>query len=177
MKTCVKLFLIVFASGLAGCLNGSITPGGGRPKPVKIDEHSILIPGTTITAKDQDEVKEILKNYRGSLYRIEHYEKGVRKERIGRMSEMEMGHGYVSDFASFAKSSGLTSWTTKIGLGCNPTRICPRSPTPTPTPTATATPGSAQRGEGKTCSTTCNPPKKSDALVKEVTPILEKYGK
>jgi hypothetical protein len=176
MKTYVKLFLIVFASGLAGCLNGSINPGTGQPRPVKIDEHSILIPGTTITAKDQEEVKEILKNYRGSLYRIEHYEKGVRKERIGRMSAMEMDYGYVADFASFAKSSGLTTWTTKIGMGCNPTRICPKSPAPTATATPTPTPDSGQRGEGKTCNTTCIP-KESDALVKEVTPILEKYGR
>jgi len=174
MKTCVKLFLIVFAGVLAGCLNGSITPGRGQPKSVKIDEHSILIPGTNITAKDQDEVKEILKNYRGSLYRIEHYEKGVRKELIGRMSEIEMGHGYVSDFASFAKSSGLTTWTTKIGLGCNPTHCPPASPTPTPSPAPA--PGSSQRSGGKLCNTTCYPPK-SDALVKEVTPILEKYSK
>jgi hypothetical protein len=173
MKTCVKLFLIVFVGVLAGCLNGSMTQGMGRTKRVKIDQHSILIPGTIITAKDQDEVKEILKNYSGSLYRIEHYEKGVRKELIGRMSEMEIGHGYVSDFASFAQSSGLTTWTTKIGLGCNPTRICPKA-TPTPTPSATPSPG--QRAEGKTCNTTCIP-KESEALVKEVTPILEKYSK
>jgi hypothetical protein len=175
MKTCVKLFLIVFAGVLAGCLNGSMTPGRGRPKPVKIDEHSVLIPGTTITAKDQDEVKEILEKYDGSFYRIEHYEKGVRKGRIGRMSAVEMGHGYVSDFASFAKKSGLTSWTTKIGMGCNPTRICPKS-TPTPTPTASPSPSSGQRWEGKSCNPTCIP-KESDALVKEVTPILEKYSK
>jgi hypothetical protein len=132
------------------CLGMGKPSGHGRPHPVEINKDYILIPGTTISAEDQTAVKEILKKYDRSFYRIQPYEKGTRKKPMGTMKEVEVGHGSLHDFA---QTSGFTTWTTKIGMGCNPTR-CIQSPTPPP---SGADP--------------------SDTMVREVTPILQKYSK
>jgi hypothetical protein len=94
------------------------------------------------------------------------------------MSEMQMGT-IASEYSGNAKASGLTSWAMKIG---NPTHI-----TTTGSPTHVTQGGSpthVTQGGSPTHITTAENTthitkiaSKSDALVKEVTPILEKYSK
>jgi len=139
----VSLFALVF------CLGMGHPKGAGRPQPVEIASDYILIPGTTISAEDQAAAKRILKKYDGSYYRIEFYENGSRGKHIGSMRQIDVGHGFSTDQA---KKSGFSSWTSKIGMGCSPTR-CTQSPTPT---------------SGRD---------HSDDLVREITPVLQKYSK
>jgi hypothetical protein len=158
MNTRVMFPLILCLLVGVFCLGMGKPSGHGRSKAVEINKDYIFIPGTTISAEDQTAVKQILKKYDRSFYRIEPYEKGTPKKHIGTMDEMEVGHGFSRDFA---KSSGFTTWTTKIGRGCSPTR-CTQSPTP-------------PAGAGRTCKLMCPDP--SDSMVREVTPILQKYSK
>jgi hypothetical protein len=152
MKKRIIFPLIVCLFAGVFCLGMGKPPAHGQPHKIEINKDYIFIPGTTISAEDQTAVKQILKKYDRSFYRIERYEKGTAKKTIGTMKEMEVGHGFSHDFA---QTTGFTSWTTKIGRGCSPTR-CTQSPTPPPR-------------EGGT-----DP---SDTMVREVTPILQKYSK
>jgi len=154
---------------------------------VKIDEHSILIPGTTISGEDQDAITKIFRKYDSSLYRIAVYENGNLKKHIGKMNEMQMG-AIASEYTNNAKASGLTSWSMQIGIsthvtttgssthvtqGGNPTHITTAGSsthvTTTGSPTHVTTHGSSTH--------ITKIPTESDTLVKEVTPILEKYSK
>ena len=154
---------------------------------VKINEHSILIPGTTISGEDQNAVTKIFKKYDSSLYRIAVYENGSLKRHIGKMSEMQIGT-IAQEYTNNARASGLTNWTMQIGFtthvtttgspthittGGSPTHITtggsPTHITTSGSPTHVTTPG-------KTTHIT-KIAQKSDALVKEVTPILAKYSK
>lgn len=166
MKTPVTVSLVLLSLLLVACPIPPKPPEGlGKPKPVTIDKHGIAIPGTSITVEDQNKVKEIFERYSGSLYRVDRYEAGKFKERLGRMKAKEIGQDFVNETAEFAKKVGLTSWTTIIGKGCNPT-ICPPHKTPAPSPVP----------KGPSSHTTVYPPRNDD-LVKEVAPILEKYSR
>ena len=138
---------------------------------VKINAHSILIPGTTISAEDRDAVTRIFKKY----------ENGRLKGHIGKMGEMQIGE-VVQEFSNDARASGLTNWTMQIGLTTHvTTSVAAGSPTHITTAgspthvTAAGSPTHVTTPESSTHITKI--PRKSDALVKEVTPILEKYSK
>lgn len=175
-------FRVIFASGLfvaalVSC-QGLRRQSAASPNPIKIDEHSILIPGTTISEDDREAVINIFKKYDGSLYRIAVYENGRLKKHLGKMSEMQIG-AVASQYSSNAKASGLTNWTMKIGstthitTGGSPTHI-----TTGGSPTHITTGGSPTHITTGGASTHITKiPQQSDALVKEVTPILEKYSK
>jgi hypothetical protein len=139
---------------------------------VKINAHSILIPGTTISGEDRDAITKIFKKYDSSLYRIAVYENGGLKRHIGKMSEMQIGE-VAREYSNNARASGLTNWTMQIGLTTNVmTTVKAGSPTHVTTagsPTQVTTHGSS--------TNITKIPQGSDALVKEVTPILEKYSK
>lgn len=148
---------------------------------VKIDKHSILIPGTTISGGDQDAVTKIFRKYDSSLYRIAVYENGSLKRHIGKMSEMQIGT-IASEYTNNAKASGLTNWTMQIGLTTHvTTSVTGGSPTHVTTAgssTHVTTAGSPTHVTTQGSSTHITKiPQESDALVKEVTPILEKYSK
>jgi hypothetical protein len=154
---------------------------------VKIDEHSVLIPGTTISAEDQNAVTKIFRKYDSSLYRIAVYENGSLKKKIGKMDEMQIG-AIAGEYTNNAKASGLTNWTMQIGRSTHvtttgsPTHITTAgSPTHVTTTgssthvTTTGSPTHVTTHGSSTHITKISP--ESDALVKEVTPILEKYSK
>jgi hypothetical protein len=147
----------------------------------------VLISGAAISGEDQEAVSKIFKKYDGSLYRIAMYENGKLKKKIGKMSDMQIGP-IASEYSRNAEVSGLTNWTTQIG---NPTHITtagsPTHITTAGSPTHITTGGSPTHvttagrpthittAEKTTHVTSISP--ESDALVKEVTPILEKYSK
>lgn len=159
---------IVGLGVIAACANKSSepSPSRGESRPLKITKHYILIPGTAIAEKDQEHIEAILKKYEGSLYRVHLYKDGKKKKTWGELSDMEIGETKVAEIEKFAQTHGLSAWTTRIGLTCNSHRCSQPSATPTPTPKS-----------GLSCNTTCNPKQSSDALVKAITPILEKYSK
>jgi hypothetical protein len=148
---------------------------------VKIDKHSVLIPGTAISGEDRDAVTKIFKKYDSSLYRIAVYENGSLKRHIGNMSEMQIG-AIAGEYTNNAKASGLTNWTMQIGFITHVT-----TSTTGGSPTHVTTGGSSTHvttGGSPTHVTThgriTHPttiPVESDALVQEVTPILAKYSK
>ncbi len=76
------------------------------------------------------------------------------------MSEMRVG-AVASEYSSNAKISGLTNWAMKVG---NPNHI-----------TTAGNPNHITTAENTNHVTTVS--QDSDALVKEVAPILEKYSK
>ena len=149
-------FRITFALGLAvatlsSCEGVRREPASAGPNPIKVDEHSVLISGTAISEDDREAVSNIFKKYDSSLYRIAVYENGGLKKQLGTMSEMRVG-AVASEYSSNAKISGLTNWAMKVG---NPNHIT--------------------TAENTNHVTTVS--QDSDALVKEVAPILEKYSK
>jgi len=85
------------------------------------------------------------------------------EKHLGKMSEMQMGT-IASQYSANAQASGLTNWTLKIGF------VTHQAGNPTHLP-ATGSPTHAG------VVTHPTDPTDSDALVKEVTPILEKYSK
>jgi hypothetical protein len=181
----MKLHLI-FALGLSiaavlSCEGMRRQSTAAGPHPVQITKHSILIPGTAISGADREAVTTIFKKYDDSLYRIVVYEKGHLKKPLGKMSEMNMGT-IVSEYSANAQASGLTNWTMKIGFVThhmaatgNPTHMTgnPTHMTDTGNPTHVTPTGSPTHAGAVTHASQ----EASDALVKEVTPILEKYSK
>ena len=139
---------------------------------VKINAHSILIPGTTISGEDRDAVTKIFKKYESSLYRIAVYENGSLKRHIGKMSEMRIGE-VAREYSNNARASGLTNWTMQIG---STTHVMTTVQAGSPTHITTAGSPTHVTTHGSSTHIT-KIPQESDALVKEVTPILEKYSK
>jgi hypothetical protein len=171
MKLCLIFSVGLFVAALLSCEGIRRQSAVSGHNAVKIDEHSVLIPGTTISGEDQDAVIKIFKKYDSSLYRIAVYENGGLKKHIGKMSEMQIGE-IAGEYTKNAKTSGLTNWAMQIGFITHVTATATGSPTHVTTvgsPTHVTTHGSI------THPTTI--PVESDALVKEVTPILAKYSK
>jgi hypothetical protein len=172
MKLGLIFALGLFIAALLSCEGMRRQLAAAGPNRIKIDEHSILIPGTAISGEDREAVSKIFQKYDSSLYRIAVYENGRLKKHLGKMSEMQMGT-IASQYSANAQASGLTNWTLKIGfvthMAGNPTHMTdtgnPTHVTPTGTPTHA---GVVTHPTNAT---------ESDALVKEVTPILEKYSK
>lgn len=164
MKTLRLISLLVIVGVVACTMGKTKNAGKGKPRPVKIEEHYVLIPGTEISQKDQDDIKAILKQFDASLYKVRPYEQGKAQNAIGKLTDLDIDKGTRKEIAAFAKEKGLTSWTTKIGRCCvtsNPTPSVPPIPPREPS-----------------CSTsrcTRTSPEESDKLVKQVTPILKKY--
>jgi hypothetical protein len=155
---------------------------------VRIDEHSIEIPGTAISKADQDALNKIFRKYDDSLYRIAVYENGSRKHEIGKMDEIQLAD-VTKDYARHASAVGLSSWIFQLGARTHVTHF---------PPTTHITKGQTTHlTKGETTHVTTGQPthvttgqpthvthddfagltQESDALVKEVTPILEKYSK
>jgi hypothetical protein len=148
-----RLIIPLILCVLAAAVSLAMTRPSGHWEPQRLEIHKdyIFIPGTSISAEDRAAVKKILKKYDRSFYRVEPYDQGAPKKLLGAMREVQVGGGFSRDVA---KARGFTAWTTKIGMGCNPTRCTQATPTPH---RAGADP--------------------SDTMVSEVTPILRKYSK
>jgi hypothetical protein len=131
---------------VAVCLAMAKPPGKGRP--VKITRNCIQIPGTEISQSDQEKVSEIFKKYDKwpRIYRIQPYGKGNPTRPIG---EMKIDNKTAKEVANYATSTGLTSWTTQIGLCKDVGQKCSSG--------------------GPQCL------ERSLQLVEEITPILKKY--
>jgi len=205
MKLYLTLALGLFVAALLSCEGVHTQSAGTGPKSIKLDEHSVVIPGTAISPADQEAVSSIFKKYDSSLYRIAVYENGSMKRQLGKMSEMQMG-AVSSDYSSQAKASGLTNWAVQIGNinhithAGNPNHITTAG-NPNHITTAGNTNHITTAGNPNHITTAGNPnhittsgspnhittaeytnhitrsSQDSDALVKEVTPILEKYAK
>jgi len=162
---------------------------------VRIDEHSVLIPpGTAISGADQEALNKIFRKYDNSVYRIAVYEGGSLKKQIGKMDEMYVDE-VTKDYSAKTTSTGLSSWVFQLGLRTHVTHFGPTTHitrgetthvTSQTTHVTTGQPTHVTRGE-TTHVTTGEPThvthhdevrmaKESDALVREVTPILEKYS-
>jgi hypothetical protein len=182
---------VILALGLAlallSCEEVRKQSTAASPSSIKLEEHSIVIPGTAISKADQAAVTGIFKKYDNSLYRIAVYENGSLKKQLGKMSEMQMGT-MTSEYSNQAKASGLTNWTMQIGnpnhvtTGGNPNHVTtagnPNHVTTAGNPNHVTNNGSPTHitTAGNTNHVTRSS-QDSDALVKEVTPILEKYAK
>ena len=167
---------------------------------VQIDEHSILIPGTTISNPDQEALNKIFRKYDNALYRVAVYENGSFKKQIGKMDELQLAD-VTKEYSANATSTGLSSWVFQLGLGNhvthagNTTHVTKSTnPGNTTHVTRSTNPGNTTHvtrstNPGNTTHVTTNQPnhvthpnfasieEESDALVKEVTTILEKYSK
>ena len=156
---------------------------------VQIDEHSILIPGTTISDADQEALNKIFRKYDGSLYRIAVYENGSWKRQIGKMDEMQIAE-IKKDYTANATVNGLSSWIFQLGARTHVTHYGPTTHITRPGNTTHVTTGETTHvTTGEPTHVTTGEPthvthhgaasleQESDALVKEVTPILEKYSK
>jgi hypothetical protein len=196
MKFHLIFFLGLFAAALLSCEGVHTQSAAAGPGSIKLDEHSVVIPGTTISAADQEAVRNIFKKYDSSLYRIAVYDNGGFKKQLGTMSEMQMG-AMTSEYSSKAKTSGLTNWAVQIGninhittagninhitTAGNPNHITtagnPNHITTAGNPnhiTTVGNPNHITTAEYSNHITRSS--QDSDALVQEVTPILEKYAK
>ena len=200
MKIRWILVLGLFVAALISCQ--CLRKRSGQ-SPVQIDEHSILVPGTAISSADQEALNKIFRKYDSSVYRIAVYEGGSLKKQIGEMEAMYVDD-VTKDYAQNATAVGLTSWINQLGVRTHVTRFPPTRPggtthvthpggtthvtrTANTTHVTTGQPTHVTTGQG-THVTTGEPThvthlnfasleEESDALVKEVTPILEKYSK
>ncbi len=180
MKLRLIFALSLFVAALLSCEGIRRQSAAAGRDRIKIDEHSVLIPGTAISGEDREAVTKIFRKYDGSLYRIAVYKNGSVEKQLGKMSEMEIGP-IAAEYSSNAKASGLTNWTMKIG---NPTHVASAgnpthaasagNPTHVGDPTHAGNPTHVATGRPTHGATIAQA---SDALVKEVTPILEKYSK
>lgn len=178
MKLC-----LIFAAGLlvaalisCQCLRKQST--AANPSRVQIDEHSVLIPGTAITGADREAIKKIFRKYDSSLYRIALYENGRLEKQIGKMKDMQMGE-IAQEYTRNAQANGVSNWITRIGyvkhvtvantMG-NPTHVTTVNQAGNPTHVTSV------NHVGRPTHATIIA-EESDALVQEVTPILEKYSK
>jgi hypothetical protein len=196
MKVYLTLALGLFVGALLSCEGVRTESGSAGPGSIKLDEHSVVIPGTAISAADQEAVTRIFKKYDSSLYRIAVYENGSLKKQLGKMSEMQMG-AVTSEYSSQAKASGLTNWAMQIGntnhvttMG-NPNHITtagntnhvttagnPNHITTAGNPNHVTTAGNPNHiTTAENTNHVTRSSQDSDALVKEVTPILEKYAR
>jgi len=194
MKTGWILALGLFVVAVISCQ--CLRKQSDRRK-VEIGEHSILIPGTAISESDQESLNQIFRKYDNSLYRIAVYENGGFKKQIGRMTEMEIAE-VTKDYGRNATATGLSNWTLQIGLRTHVTRYPPTTHVTRPgdtTHVTTGVPTHVTTGQpthvttGTPTHVTTGAPThvthhdfpsieaESDALVREVTPILEKYSK
>jgi hypothetical protein len=157
---------------------------------VQIGEHSILIPGTAISTADQEALNKIFRKYDGSVYRVAVYENGSLKKQIGKMKEMRLAD-VTKDYARNATAIGLSSWIFQLGARTHVTHYPPTTTVirPPGQPTHVTTGQTTHVTTGEPTHVTTGQPthvthpdftsieQESDALVKEVTPILEKYSK
>jgi hypothetical protein len=143
MKKHVISILAVLTIGLSFV----IANPSGKGRPVKITKECIQIPGTEISQRHQDKVKAILEKYDGKLYKIQPYSNGKPQQPIG---QMKIDAATAAEVAKYAKSTGLTAWTTQIGLCV----------------------GMKCSMGGPACVKQAHA---SDELVEEVTKILKKY--
>ncbi len=186
MKLRLIFALSLFVAALLSCEGIRRQSAAASRDRIKIDEHSVLIPGTAISGEDREAVTKIFRKYDGSLYRIAVYKNGSVEKQLGKMSEMEIGP-IAAEYSSNAKASGLTNWTMKIGspthvaAAGNPTHVASAGnpthvgdPTHVGSPTHAGNPTHVATGRPTHGATIAQA---SDALVKEVTPILEKYSK
>jgi len=171
MKLRLIFALSLFVAALLSCEGIRRQSAAASRDRIKIDEHSVLIPGTAISGEDREAVTKIFRKYDSSLYRIAVYKNGSVEKQLGKMSEMEIGP-IAAEYSSNAKASGLTNWTMKIG---NPTHV--GNPTHGGNPTHVATAGNPTHVPTGRPTHGATIAQASDALVKEVTPILEKYSK
>ena len=198
MKTRLIFALGLSVVALVSCQrapNQSTTSGRS---PVQIDEHSVLIPGTAISSEDQEALNRIFQKYDDSLYRIAVYENGSLKKQIGNMDEIQIGE-IAQEYSTNATASGLSNWTNQIGARTHVTHYPPTTHVTRPgdtthvtrpgdtTHVTTGQPTHVTHPSDTTHVTTGQPThvthpdfasidQESDALVKEVTPILEKYS-
>ena len=194
---------LIFALGLlvAALISCQCLRSQSGRSSVQIDEHFVLIPGTAISAPDQAALNKIFRKYDSLLYRIAVYENGSAKKQIGTMEEIQLGD-IATEYANNASAIGLTSWINQIGARTHITHFPPTTHITHPgAPTHVTTAGNPTHvttaGE-PTHITHLSPPthvthlgqpthvthpdfagldQEADALVKEVTPILEKYSK
>ncbi len=180
----------IFALGLlvavlisCQCLRKRSSQGG-----VQIKEDSILIPPTAISKADQEALNNIFRQYDRSLYRIAVYENGKLTKQLGTMPEMQLAD-VTKDYARSATATGLTSWTfqfiarthvthygptrTRVSHLGQPSHVTRAEATPSGQPTHVTTGEPTHVTHHKFASMD----EEADALVKEVTPILEKYSK
>ena len=174
MKLRLIFALSLFVAALLSCEGIRRQSAAAGRDRVKIDEHSALIPGTAISGEDREAVTKIFRKYDSSLYRIAVYKNGSVEKQLGKMSEMEIGP-IAAEYSSNAKASGLTNWTMKIGTP--PHAASAGNPTHVGDPTHVAAAGNPTHAATGRPTHVATIAQASDALVKEVTPILEKYSK
>ncbi len=191
MKTRLIFALGLSVVALVSCQRAPNQSTTSVRSPVQIDEHSVLIPGTAISGEDQEALNRIFQKYDDSLYRIAVYENGSLKKQIGNMDEIQIGE-IAQEYSTNATASGLSNWTNQIGARTHVTHYPPTTHVTHPGDTTHVThPGDTTHvtHPGDTTHVTTGQPthvthpdfasidQESDALVKEVTPILEKYSR
>src|SRR6185503_1020346 len=105
MKT--NAVVLIVSAGVGAALVGvgaCSSMMGNKPKKVVIEDEGIFIPGTPISKADQDSVLTILRQYKGSLYKIQAYNNGEPAGRVhGTLPDEEITLATVAQVASDAK--------------------------------------------------------------------------
>src|SRR5262245_1396441 len=110
MKTCPQLLLLAGAAALAlgACATLSLKRGG-----VCLQEAFIAIhPGTNISPEDEMQLDQILRQYKGSLYKIKKTANGQTTTR-GRLKDVYIKPDLLAEVAN---SGGVSYWALQIGM-------------------------------------------------------------
>jgi hypothetical protein len=177
----VALTTVLVASIIILSCVGQKTQSSSRSK-VTIQENGILIrPGTKLSESDDKAMNDILKNYDKSLYKIQTYEKGQLKRTQGSLRNVFIDKATASAAAKAMAETGSTQYVIQIGF-LDKTH---QSPTPPVPPRREAVGATDKTHQGTPTPAELGPTpdkthqvdwKKSEELIKRLTPILEKYS-
>jgi hypothetical protein len=113
----------------------------------------VIIPGTEISPEDADRLIGILKNSNDHFYRIQPFQNATPQTPFGKLSELKIDKDLLAEMDKNGRSTGFSRWTRVMGLSCF-TRCQPKFVRQT------------HRSEEEV-----------EELIRQVTPILQKYSK
>ena len=124
-----------------------------RKRNVILTADHVIIPGTEISPEHANQLTAILKRFDGKFYRVQPFENATPQKPFGTLSELKIDKDLLAEMDKNGRSTGFSRWTRVMGLSCF-TR-CPKQFV-----------RRTHRSEGE-----------AEELIRQVTPILQKYSK
>lgn len=151
--------------------------------PVTIEKDRILVPGTNFSDKDKREMNAILAQFDKALYKLKDYNKGKAAKPRGALKDSSIDKATATRASVHAKDPHFTGSTLQIGFTSNQDISGRTTNQDISGRTTNQDIGQTSRQEKTThqnldnSTSSANLQKKSQELVKRLTPILRKYTK
>ncbi|MFL6582972.1 MAG: hypothetical protein ACJ8KU_00480 [Chthoniobacterales bacterium] len=196
-RTGAVLVLVIAAIGysITACVSGSFSGGNDVSHNAVFGGHSIELPGTALSPADHEEMNRILARHHKQLYKVQSYDQAALKRTNGTLRDMFISKRAASQAAANVAKPGFTHDAIQIGVGEKPVPghgsvpQVPASPSPMPGAGSVPQAPSPSPGQGSVpqrvagyVAASSNPQvppqlfNESAELVRELEPILKKYG-